>query len=401
VQRYRLLETTRAFMLEKLAASGNVNATRQRHACHVLHVLEKAMCELETTGDSVWLERDGPVLDDLRAALDWAMGEDSDDAVALAGASWPLWRELSLRTEGRQRLGAAAARLRPGTPLALEARLRHGLGDMRLNTAAMKAALEETERAVNLYRTLGDRRHLGSALTALGFSLFMLDRIEEAELAIREALNLLESSGWLRTLATVYYVKAHIETALGRFDAAHVAQEKATRLCEMAGADRTALVLSADLVQAALETGDVDGAISAGRNVTVQLRDTPHTEIRGFVLGVLAAALTARGNLNDALTAAREAAPLLRDEGTLFWLFDHLALRAGLAGHTKDAALIAGYSNAVHQKFGRPREPMGRRAIERMTLLLRDALPDEEIAQLGRLGAQLSEDQAMTIALGG
>jgi hypothetical protein len=149
-----------------------------------------------------------------------------------------------------------------------------------------------------------------------------------------------------------------------------------------------------------LESGDVDSAISAARSVMVRLRDTPHSDLHGFTLGFLCAALTTRGDLDEALTAARDAAPLLRDAGRLFWLFDHLALRAALAGHAKDAALIAGYAEGVHQKLGGAREPMGRHAIQRMTKLLRNAMSDEDIAQLNRLGAQLSEDQAMTVALG-
>lgn len=399
VQRYRLLETTRAFMLEVLAASGEGNVTRLRHARHVLCMLEQATGEWETTSDAVWLEHYGPMLDDLRAALDWAMIEACDDAVALAGASWPLWRELSLRAEGKQRLSAAAARLHPDTPPALEARLRCGLGDMLLNTAATKAAYVEIECAANLYRAHGDP-HLGCALTWLGYALLMLDRTEEAERAITEALSLLESVGWLRTLAAACSNQLCIEATLGRFDAARAAGEKATYLCEMAGFDRTALLVAANLVQLYLEKGNLDRAISAGRSAVDRLQDTPHSGIRGFVLGVLAAALTARGDLDQALTAAREAAPFLRDEGRLFWLFDHLALRAVLTGRARDAALIAGYANAVYQKFDRPRETMGRHAMERTTWLLREALPEAQITQLNRVGAQLSEDQATSIALG-
>jgi predicted ATPase/DNA-binding winged helix-turn-helix (wHTH) protein len=397
--RYRLLETTRAFALEKLAARGEAGAIRRRHARHVLRVLEQATSEWETTSDAVWLDRYGPVLDDLRAALVWAMDEDSDDAVALAGASWPLWRQLSLPSEGRQRLSAAAGRLRPGAPPALEARLRRGLGEMLLNTAAAKSAHEEIERAAFLYRSLDDAPCLGSALTALGFSLFMLDRIEEAERAIPEALSLLAPAGWLRTLAMAYSAQLCIEAVRGRFDAAFAAGRKATCLCEMAGADRTALNVAANLVQVHLEKGEVEDAIVAGHEVVTRLRTTRHSDLLGFALGLLAAALAARGDVKKALTAAREAAPLLRDDGRLFWLFDHLGLCAALHGRARDAALIAGYAGAVHQKFKRPREPMGRNAMEHTILLLRDALPDQEIAELGRLGARLSEDQAITIAL--
>jgi hypothetical protein len=82
-------------------------------------------------------------------------------------------------------------------------------------------------------------------------------------------------------------------------------------------------------------------------------------------------------------------------------LFDHLALRVGLAGHTRNSALIAGYADALYRVSGQPREPIGNRAAELLSLLLRDALPEDEIAQLRHEGSMLGEDHAITLALRG
>jgi tetratricopeptide (TPR) repeat protein len=366
----------------------------------MLSLLETAMREWEITSDAAWLERYAPVLDDLRAALDWAMEKNSDEAVALAGASWPLWRILALLGEGERRLSLAAGRLSPATPPALEGRLRQGLGVLRLNTTALNTAYEELTTAAALYRALGESPHLGSVLATLGFALLMLGRIEEAEHTVAEALILLEHSHWPRTLAQTYSVQMCIELRRGHYDAVRSAGENALRLCKQAGADFAGFTVSANLVEATLEMGDVEGAVSAGRSLAAELRETHNTDTLGFVLGILCGALTARGDLEEALAVAKEAAPLLRDDGMPFGLFDHLALRAGLAGRTRDAALIAGYADAIHRASGRPREPIGHRAIERLCRVLRKALPEDEIARLTHLGAQLSEDQVMTVALG-
>ncbi|HEY4114708.1 MAG TPA: winged helix-turn-helix domain-containing protein [Rhizomicrobium sp.] len=395
---YRLLETTRAFALERLAASGDDHATRQRHVRHMVRVLEEATSEWETTSDAVWLERYGSMLEDLRAALAWAVGESGHDALVLAGASWPLWRQLSLPAEGRHYLSAAAAQLQRDTSPVIEARLRRGLGEMLLNTAETKLAHEEIWRAAALYRSLGDAPQLGNALTARGFCLFMLDRIEEAEQAILEAVSLLEPVGWFRTLGAAYSAQLCIEAVRGRFDAAFSAGEKAIRLCEVTGADRTALNVAVNMVQARLEKGDVEEAISSGRSVVARLRGTRHSDLLGFALGILAAALTAQGDWREALAAAREAAPLLRDDGRLFWLFDHLGLCAALDGRFRDAALLSGYAEGVYRKFGRIREPMSRSAMERTASLLSDALPEDEVAELCSFGARLSETQALDLA---
>jgi len=398
---YRLLETTRAFMFEKLAQSQDFEPARKRHSGFVLHTLQRAMREWESTGDSVWLARYAPILDDLRSALAWSMGQETDDAIALAGSSWPLWRDLPVRAEGRRWLTAAESRLRPDTPPALEAHLRRGIGQLYFNTAAVKAAHEEFARAVALFRSLGDLPQLGSTMAAFGYAALMLDRIEEAEAAIAEALPLVERTKRPRALAAAYSAKFCVEVRLGRSSTVRATGMKAIRLCEMAGADRAAFVVSANLVEAILEMGDPNSAISSGQDLTSRLRDTPHSDVLGFLLGILAAALTLRGDLEQAMSTAREAAPLLRDEGMLFWLFDHLALLVGLVGRVKDAALISGYANAVYDEFGRPREPIGRESNKRLAALLRDALLAEEIEQFGRAGAQFSEDQAIALALSG
>ncbi len=395
---YRLLETTRVFMFEKLEASPDAQSTRQRHADYVLHTLRQAMIEWETTSDVVFLARYAPILDDLRSALQWALKQDTDDVIALAGSSWPLWRELPVRAEGRRWLSAAETRLRPGTPAALEAQLRRGMGELYFNTAAVKAAQQEFERAVALFRSLDDTAQLGSAIAAFGYASLMLGNIEDAQSSIAEALQLVERTKRPRALAAAYSVKFCVEARL-RLPSVRETGSEAVRLCEVVGADRAAFVVSANLVEAILELGDTDAAIFSGQELISRLRDTYQTDILGYVLGIVAAGLTLRDDLTEALSAAREAVPLLRDEGMLFWLFDHLALRSGLAGRARDAALIAGYADTVFREFSRPREPIGQEASNRLATLLKAELSDQEIEQFGRMGAQLSESQVIALAL--
>jgi tetratricopeptide (TPR) repeat protein len=299
--------------------------------------------------------------------------------------------------EGQEWLSAAVAKLRPDTPPALEAQLRQGLGEIWPN--ANIACLELT-RAATLYHSLNDLPRLGGALARLGFALLVSGHIDEAERTSQESLELLTRVGKARKLAMAYSTKFCIDARLGRRDAARAAGEKAMSLCEIAGAQRQAFVVAANLVEASLERGDLDGAIAGGKRLANSLRETFHSNIRGFVLGILCGALTARGDIEDALVVAREAAPLLRDESRLFWLFDHLALRAGLAGRLTDAALLLGYADAAYRMLDQQREPPGCHAVERLGDMLCKELLRDDIAELSRLGAQLSEEQAMALAFG-
>ena len=109
--RYRLLETTRAYALEKLVQAGEFDDVSQRHARYYLDLFAGADAEAESRPTEDWLADHVPRMDDLRAALDWAFspGGDASIGVALTAAAVPLWSHLSLMEECRGRVERALA----------------------------------------------------------------------------------------------------------------------------------------------------------------------------------------------------------------------------------------------------------------------------------------------------
>jgi predicted ATPase len=109
--RYRLLDTTRAYALEKLGESGERQAVAQRHAEYYRDLFERAETEWQARPTAEWLGEYGWRIDDLRAALDWASsaGGDASLGVALTAAAVPLWMHLSLMDECRSRVEQALA----------------------------------------------------------------------------------------------------------------------------------------------------------------------------------------------------------------------------------------------------------------------------------------------------
>ena len=95
--RYRLLESTRAYMLERLVQSGECSP-QQRLADRVLALFSEAEASWATTATKAWLRSYAPELDNLRTALEWAFGPVGDVALGLdlAGCSSRLFLELSL-----------------------------------------------------------------------------------------------------------------------------------------------------------------------------------------------------------------------------------------------------------------------------------------------------------------
>jgi predicted ATPase/DNA-binding winged helix-turn-helix (wHTH) protein len=114
--RYRLLETTRAYALEKLVQAGEFDAVARRHGRHHLDLFEAAEAEAGTRPTDEWLADDGPRIDNVRAALDWAFSPagDASIGVALTAATVPLWMHLSLMDECRGRVDRALAAIAAG-----------------------------------------------------------------------------------------------------------------------------------------------------------------------------------------------------------------------------------------------------------------------------------------------
>jgi predicted ATPase/DNA-binding winged helix-turn-helix (wHTH) protein len=100
---YRLLDTTRSYALEKLAAGNETAYARLRHARHLLELAKQASAEAVTLPRDEWLARYVARIDDLRNALAWAFDGMANVplGLALTVAAIPFWEQLSLLEECR------------------------------------------------------------------------------------------------------------------------------------------------------------------------------------------------------------------------------------------------------------------------------------------------------------
>jgi predicted ATPase/DNA-binding winged helix-turn-helix (wHTH) protein len=94
IARYRLLDTTRAYALEKLVESGERDRIARRHAEYYRDLFERVETEWEWSADYARHVANG----NLRTALNWAFSPEGDASigVALTAAAVPLWKQLSM-----------------------------------------------------------------------------------------------------------------------------------------------------------------------------------------------------------------------------------------------------------------------------------------------------------------
>jgi len=154
--RLRLLETTRAYALERLGQSGEREAVAHRHAEYYHNLFERAEGEAARPADE-WLADYAREIDNLRGALDWAFspGGDGSIGVALTAAAVALWMRLSLLEECRRRAARALAALGAGAS-------RDAHHEMKLH-GAVAASLSYSRGAASPETSMAYTRALGIA----------------------------------------------------------------------------------------------------------------------------------------------------------------------------------------------------------------------------------------------
>jgi predicted ATPase/DNA-binding winged helix-turn-helix (wHTH) protein len=192
--RFRLLDTTRAFALEKLEMNGEREVTARRHAEYYRRLFARSEAEAATGATGDWLADYAPEIDNLRTALDWtfsATGEAST-GVALTASAFPLWTRLSLLEECRTRAQQALGVL--GTTVTENRR-----EEMRLHAAVGAFTNETTEMGAAFTNALGIAQSLDDPeyqLRALG-GLYILhaasSRFRTAQPFARKFLDLATS----------------------------------------------------------------------------------------------------------------------------------------------------------------------------------------------------------------
>jgi predicted ATPase len=159
--RYRFLETIRLYALQELADSGETDLTARRHASYFQRLSEQdvANWKRQATGD--WRQVHRGYVDDVRAALKWALSEhgDKEMGMRLLQSSIPFWVGFSLLDECRRWVSLALDKHgvteTTGTheEMVLRAALGTSLTWVRGPVAETRAAWS---RALDLARELGD-----------------------------------------------------------------------------------------------------------------------------------------------------------------------------------------------------------------------------------------------------
>jgi tetratricopeptide (TPR) repeat protein len=382
--RYRLLETIREYARERLDASGDPVALRRRHADQYVALAEAAGPHLRGREHLEWTSVVTIDIDNLRAALDWAVETPSPEhalrlvvpltvkggigdtamdwaatAVAIPGgdrqplypvvAAWAAWGATMRHDFARaEELVAVAERAQAalGVRLWSVARAHAILATYRQDFADARRHAEEF---VELARASGDPYDLADALTTLGAPLQQTEPTPDAAITtVDESVRVARAAG----------IDAALTAALPML-AIWLPIEESQR----------ALALLDETIEIATRIGDRLSVANA--------------------TGIKARIAARRGDWQTALRGAVDAAEQTLEHGDQ-GVASRTLYTAGVAlcalGSYEPAAVLFGKSDAMTERWG-PDWTLEMLAATDVTL--REALGEQQVATLAAQGAAL------------
>ena len=393
--RQRLPENLRQFAMRALVESGELAETSRWHAHSMARGMTIASDASWTTPESAWLECWAPELDNVRAALRWAIDGQPAVAAELVASSVTLFRLLDLRHELRR----WAERIPPVTVAQLPQVLAARFFIARSQLASSVSAAEAFQHAL-----AAEQQARASAQTELVYLALACEAVTshvpaDAAQRLLDELRSLESSTWpARRRCLRHVAEFAVATVACEHDLAAAAAEAGLALAQEAQSLLFISVFTNWSLVALIDGGHLDAAQERRRSITPQIELLPPGMTVAFV-GTTARLALLRG---ETVVARARLAVMVERCRALEWL--HFAVFADL-GHQlalqerrhDDAARLLGYAEvATEQAWGSLR-PHGLR--EHAGEILLGLLGGRRLQALKAQGRQLDAAAAAALTL--
>lgn len=400
--RYRFLETTRAYALEKLAEGGEQQALARRHAEWVAEFVDTVESSHQKTPRTHWVPVVEAEIDNARAAMTWANGEPGDPALAahIASGLRPFWSDAGFWGEGRRWLLAALARVDAIGDAAVAGHLWHSVAFFSVG----KARVEAAQRALALFETLGERLRIAACAGILAEGYRMIGSLDDAERAIDRSLSIYRDEGKTRSKAYAVALdsRALLLHAMGRIDEARTLYGEGIALYESLGDEERAMTPRMYLADLEFRAGNARHALEIAshaaeffrRHRNVMREANAHANAGAYRLDL--------GDIDGVEEEARASLELcrqLQSPQMTVCALEHLANVAAARGDGRTAARLSGHIDAWYERESLEREWTEQKGYELLQQRLNEIFAAADLARYRSEGAGLSEDEATAEAL--
>lgn len=397
--RYRLLETIRAYALEKLHEAGEAPRLRDRHLDLFLARAEEAMPKLFEAYQQLWLNWLEAEHDNLRAALAWALESKRIEAgLRLASALTIFWEIFGYVQEGlgwmerllaeaddrislkvhvdalvfatfqymllgnaqaatshaRQAVDLAEAASEVSNPILSFA--MDGLASAAKTAGDFHSAFNIIEKNIRFYRQSGPSFYLGMSLLSQGENAIQLGLYEIARERLDESLALAQQDGDTFRMAHTLNTLGDLARLEENYAEAASEYESGAALLRDMGAQRDLASLLSNLGYVYLHQGDVERAHNSfSESITIHQAQQNKSGMIECLIGFAATAIIGKqpgtGVRLLAAAAALSGLPSASKWKATQMEFDqYLSLARGrLSEADLEGALVAGGSYSLEQ----------------------------------------------------
>jgi len=399
-ERYRLLESTRAYALSKMDKDRVKEMLARSHAEYFCGQARLADERFGVGSSEQWQATMELDLENYRAALRWSLaaGHDAVLGAMIAGDLERLWALAGLASEAREWLDLALERVNesehPGIVARLwrtKARFLHG-----------QPKQDCIDKALALYEKIGDVRGVAYVLRSQAYGFLQMGKLDDMNEAIGKAITALRRLGDDVGVASCLSLQGL--SAYNRRDFAASRKFFAQALAAYRALGDEAAIANVLGNYAEVEFADhhPDQALRlVNESLLITSRGKEKTGL-AIDLNNSAAYHIALGEFDEALESARSALGWAQPEENA-WntavALQHLALLAALRDQPRVGARLLGYVNRQFDEIGSRREATEEWGYEQLLEALGGKLGPAEIAALREEGATLTDEQAAQEAL--
>jgi predicted ATPase/DNA-binding SARP family transcriptional activator len=411
--RYHLLETTRAYALEKLGRDDARQTLARRHATYYANLAQRNDTTWGAAASLAAVETLTPELDNMRAVLQWSVDAAKDPGLgaSLVGALRWFFAACYLNGEGvrwcERALAALGSRPERRHEALVQLALAGSMGSSpffpRFSYYRARDADRfrvAAERAAMLLTSPGEEADRALALALAAMHWCLLNANAKALHAASDAVAAARESGKRTAVGIALYAKSFAVDQRSLDDRRLLLLE-ALEYCPMSSTVYNRAVVMHALGELAFEGGDPALALEYARQSANTLASPADLLNRAQVDVIVAAYALALGRLDEAVAALRIAFTIARWTGDAMVAaaaFQHLAGVAATRGDADSGARFLGVSDA-RRGGDHPRLYTEQTGYDRTLLKLRETLNAPQLAALMHEGYEWNVDRAFDAAM--
>jgi predicted ATPase/DNA-binding winged helix-turn-helix (wHTH) protein len=349
--RYRMLEAIREYASEKLRAAGDLEPMLERHRAWCVRLAENAEAGLAGPEQIAWLTRVDAEHDNLRAAMQYDLGQSGDEALRIATTLLQFWHTHGHVSEGLRWLEQAMARS-DSAPLTVRAKALLAAGLLTCDQGDYVRGLERYEASLALSRQAEDLPATAAALRRLGVAAVVVGDYARARQAIEECLAISREIGDRRGIASAVMYLGMLAHGQNDYGGAAGHYEESLVMHRELDDGRQIAILLVNLGDTALKRGDLDRAVDYLEECLDVSRALGYRQNSGHALGSLGDVARLRGDYERAVACFKEALETFRglgDKRGVAYALESFAQTASAQGQSAVALRLSGAATSLRE----------------------------------------------------